>query len=221
VSSTDPAASVGKRPYDARNRRERAERERAATRRRVVDAAGRLFVANGYTATTMTDIAREAGVAIASVYKAGKSKADLLHLVVDLAVAGDDEDVKVHERPQFGAIAAERDPRRQVALLAAAIADVQERSAPVQAAYREAAATDATVATSVRDAHHRRHETFALIIGALPADQLRNSVAESTDLAWTLGSPEVFQLLRDVQGWSAERYLDWLTRTLTNELIAP
>jgi AcrR family transcriptional regulator len=76
------------RPYDARRRRERAEQERQATRRRVVEAARGLFPTKGYVATTMADVAREAGVALQSLYTAGKSKADLLRLVTDLAVGG-------------------------------------------------------------------------------------------------------------------------------------
>ena len=93
-----------RRRYDATSRRARAEGERRATRRRVVGAAHRLFVDKGYVATTIADIAEEAGVAIQSVYKAGKSKADLLHAAVDLAVAGDDEDVLLTDRPPFAAI---------------------------------------------------------------------------------------------------------------------
>ena len=75
-----------KRTYDATSRRARAEEERAETRRRVVEAARRLFLEKGYVATTMADIRKEAGVAIQSVYNAGRSKADLLHLVNDIAV---------------------------------------------------------------------------------------------------------------------------------------
>src|SRR5262249_59228388 len=78
-----------RRPYDARRRRQRAQEERQATRRRVVEAARQLFLTRGYVATTMADVAREAGVALQSVYTAGQSKADLLHLVADVAVAGD------------------------------------------------------------------------------------------------------------------------------------
>src|SRR3974390_2602982 len=96
--------STPKRPYDARRRRERAEEERRATQLRVVEAARRLFLARGYLATTMADGPREAGVALQSVYKAAQSKADLLHLIVDLAVAGDDQDVMLLERPSFAAI---------------------------------------------------------------------------------------------------------------------
>src|SRR3954465_6236290 len=101
-----------KRPYDARRRRERAEEERQATRRRVVEAARALFLTRGYVATTMADIARDAGVALQSVYTAGQSKAELLHLVVDLAVAGDDQDVMLVERPTFAAVGDEPDAER-------------------------------------------------------------------------------------------------------------
>src|SRR5262245_53944821 len=112
------AMTTGKRGYDARRRRERADEERRATRRRVLDAATRLFVAKGYTATTVADIARGAGVAVQSVYKAGQSKAELLHAVVDLAVAGDDDDIKITDRATFAAISDEPDPRRQVQMWA-------------------------------------------------------------------------------------------------------
>ena len=109
-----PRTPTTKRPYDARRRRERAEEERRATQLRVAEAARRLFLSKGYVATTMAEIAKEAGVALQSVYSAGQSKADLLHLVTDLAVAGDEQDVMLLERPDFAAVAGESDPQRQV-----------------------------------------------------------------------------------------------------------
>src|SRR6478735_6350883 len=100
----------GKRAYDAGPRRERAEAERRATKRRVIAAARLLFTRNGYTATTMTEIAAEAGVALQSVYKAGTNKAELLHMVVDLEVAGDDDQVMFADRAAFQALARQTDP---------------------------------------------------------------------------------------------------------------
>jgi len=210
-----------RRTYDARRRRARAEEERQATRGRVVDAARRLFLTRGYVATTMADIAREAGVALQSVYKAGQSKADLLHLVTDIAVAGDDQDVMLLERPDFAAIRAEADPERQVELIAALIAATLERLAPVWIAYREAAAVDPKAAENLVAAHGRRHETFAGLIGMIPEDRLRQPLDESTDTAWAIGSIDVFLLLRTVRGWGATRYREWLGRTLVSELLAP
>ena len=208
-----------KRTYDATKRRARAEQERRATRRRVLAAAQRLFVANGYIATTMVDIADEAGVALQSVYKAGTSKAELLQRVIELVVAGDDDDVMITARPSFAAIAAEAAPTRQVQLMAELIATVQERSAPVQAAYREAAAVDIAVAENLDAELRRRHDTFAAVIGMIREDHLRHSRDESTDIAWAIGSSEVYLLLRTRLGWDANHYLDWLSRTLVEQLL--
>jgi len=212
---------TSKRPYDATRRRERAEEERRATRRRVIAAAQRLFVANGYTGTTMADIAGAAGVALQSVYTAGRSKAELLQLVVDVVVAGDDDDVMMSDRPSFAAIAADTDPERQVRMMAALIASIQERSAPVQSVFRQAAAVDDTIAASLDRELRRRHETFAVVIGMVPEDRLRRLREESTDIAWAIGSSEVYQLLRIRRGWDADHYREWLSRTLVEQLLSP
>lgn len=212
---------TSRRPYDATKRRERAEEERRATRRRVIAAAQRLFVVQGYTDTTMGDIARTAGVALQSVYKAASSKAELLQLVVDAVVAGDDEDVLMADRPSFAAIAEDADPERQVRMMAGLIASIQERSAPVQSVFRQAAAVDDTIAANLDRELRRRHESFAVIVGMIPEDRLRHSREESTDTAWAIGSSEVYQLLRVRRGWDADHYREWLSRTLVEQLLAP
>ena len=212
---------TAKRPYDARRRRERAGEERRATRLRVVEAARKLFLTKGYVATTMAEVAKEAGVALQSVYSAGQSKADLLHLVADLAVAGDDEEVMLLDRPSFGSVAGESDPVKQVETIAALITATMERLAPVWVAYREAAAVDPKAAGNLVAAHHRRHETFAGLIAMLPEQTLRLPPEEATDSAWAIGSIDVFLLLRSILGWDALRYAEWLRRTLVDQLLIP
>jgi len=208
-----------KRPYDARRRRERAEKERLATRNRVVAAARDLFLERGYVATTMGDIAKTAGVALQSVYTAGRSKVDLLHLVVDLAVAGDSEDVMLLERPEFKAISTASTAERQVEVLATLIAATMERLAPIWIAYREAAAVDPKAATSLAAAHQRRHQTFEGMIRMLPEPRLRRSYDHSTTTAWAVGSIDVFLLFRTVLGWGSDQYLGWLRETLVDQLL--
>lgn len=207
------------RRYDATARRERAEEERRATKRRVVDAARRLFLTRGYSATTIADIASEAGVAVQSVYKAGTSKAALLQSVVDVMVAGDDEDVQLLDRDPFRAVAEETDPERQVAMIAALIASTQERSAAIQIVFREAAAVDDTIAATLDAELERRHATFVGLVGAIPEDRLRHSPEVSTDLAWAIGSSEVFLLLRMRRGWDADQYREVMTQVLIDVLL--
>ena len=209
------------RSYDATRRRERAEEERRATKRRVVEAARELFVTRGYVATTVADIAKEAGVAIQSVYNAGKSKAALMHLVVDLAVAGDDEEVLLADRPAYAAVAEMPSAERQVEAFADLIADTMQRLAPVWVAYREAAAVDPTGAANLEAAHRRRNETFAALVGMVDPDRLRLPVQEATDTAWAIGSIDVYLLLLSIRGWSHDQYAEWLRRSLVHQLVAP
>ena len=84
-----------RRPYDSSGRRARA----AETRRQVVEAAHRLFVANGFAGTTIAAVARGAGVSAPTLYAAFSSKAELLRSATDLALAGDEEPVVVVDRP--------------------------------------------------------------------------------------------------------------------------
>ncbi len=214
-------ATNAKRPYDARRRRERAAEERSATRRRVVDAARDLFLERGYVATTMADIAREARVALQSVYTAGQSKADLLHLVTDVAVAGDDQDIMLIDRPAYAAVAAEPDPERQIRMLAALTAGTMERLSPVWIAYREAAAVDPRAATNLVAAHRRRHETFRALIRMIPEENLRNGHDKSADTAWAIGSIDVFLLFRTILEWDAPQYAEWLRERFVEQLVAP
>jgi hypothetical protein len=39
------------------------------------------------------------------------------------------------------------------------------------------------------------------------------------DIVWTLNSPDVYQLLRGVRGWSHDEYEDWLGRSLVDALV--
>jgi hypothetical protein len=153
--------------------------------------------------------------------EAGQSKADLLHLVTDLAVAGDDQEVMLLDRPSYAAIGTETDPERQVEIIAALIAATMERLASVWVAYREAAAVDPKAAANLVAAHGRRHETFGGMFAAIPEDKLRHSHAETTDTAWAIGSIDVFLLLRTMRGWSATEYAQWLARTLVDALLVP
>lgn len=214
VSTPNP-----KRSYDATRRRERAESEREETRVKVVEAATKLFVEKGYTATTVGEIAKKAGVALQSVYKAGGSKAELLHHVVDVAVAGDTDDILVQDRPSFATLMAETDPVAKVRMFAGMICDIQERLAPIQRAHSEAAAVDETATAYWRNAHLLRLQTFDVAMRDLPLDRLRHSYEETTATTWAIGSTEVYTLMTTVLGYDSDRVRIWLADTLVDALL--
>src|SRR5215218_6265163 len=103
---------VKTRRYESPRRREQA----AATRRLILEAAERLFERQGYAATTMAAIAREAGVALKTVYVAFETKSGLLRALWHLRLRGDEADVPIGERPWYRAVLAEPDPERALRL---------------------------------------------------------------------------------------------------------
>lgn len=216
------------RSYDARSRRERAELERADTRKRVLAAARVRFLADGYAGTKMLDIAAEAGVAIASVYRAGRSKAELIEMLLEMAVTGNDPGevpnqslrVAALDPPQYPQIAAEPDPQQQVQMIADLITGVLDRMGPLWTVLRDAASVDANAAATLRAMDDRRAAAFEVSVALLPAQQLRASPRESVDTLWALSSPEMYLMLRALRGWSHRRYRDWLRRTLLVLLLS-
>ena len=191
------------------------------TRRRVLAAARDLFVAQGYPATTIAAVARRAEVSPDTVYSTFGSKTALLKEVLDVVVAGDDEDVAVLDRADPQAMRAEPDQRIQLAMFAAGMTGQLERLRPMDDVLRSAATVDAAAAELRADLQLRqRRAAIATVVSWVAAHgPLRLSEEEATAITWTLTSPEVHQMLRDTWEWPRERYEQWLRETLTSSLL--
>src|SRR6478752_4992876 len=101
-----------KRRYHSPRRQEQA----AATRRSILDAAGRLFERQGYPATTMEAIAAEAGVALKTVYVVFETKSGLLRGLWNHLLRGGDDELPVAEQEWYRELLDEPDPERQLRL---------------------------------------------------------------------------------------------------------
>jgi AcrR family transcriptional regulator len=209
-----------KRAYDATRRRERAAAERAATRQAVLRAAQELFVAQGYVSTTVAQIANRAGVALQSVYATGV-KADLLHLVRDELIAGDQREVLMVDREEIARLGQIEDPVQQLQAFAAVHARIIDRALDILAAEREAAVVDSSVATTLTDQHWLRLETYRGIARMLSIDALASGLDHDTaaDALWVIASPETGLLLRRTRGWTLEQHQSWLGHTLVHTLL--
>src|SRR5262249_3446206 len=73
----------------------------AETRTAVLDSARRVVGQRGWAGTGMRDVARDAGVAVETVYANFKSKPVLLRAAFEVAIAGDGQPVAVADRPEF------------------------------------------------------------------------------------------------------------------------
>ncbi len=198
----------------------RAARARE-TRQRVVDAALRLFAAHGFAPTTMSAIAREAGVAVQTLYLAFGSKANILAAALDVAIVGDDEPVPLIERPWVQAMRAEPDGRRAVALMCREVTQLFRRVAPLHVAIR-AATGDADVASLLERDQRSRFATqraFVTILAAKPGFNQALGEERAADLVYGLLSEAVYLLFCADRGWTVEAWTDWVAATLGGQLF--
>ena len=128
----------------------RAE-QTALTRRRILDAAYRLFVERGYPRTTVGAVAEAAGVSVQTVYNVVGGKAVLLRAVFEGAFVGDGKPPTPVERlPAFRAIVEAPTGRACLAAYAAFARMVGERLLPLTKVVVALAATgDADVSAFV------------------------------------------------------------------------
>jgi AcrR family transcriptional regulator len=110
--------------------------------RRIVDAAGTLFVEQGFGATSIDQIAAAADVSPQTVYATYGSKAAVLSRAIDVAIVGDYGAVALADRMPVLADMSGGLHRINFAGAAHFVRALHERVAPLMRVMEQAAATD-------------------------------------------------------------------------------
>ena len=215
--STD--AVNARREYDNSGR----EKQAALTRRRILDAAHRVVVRNGYVATTMVAIAKEARVSRETIYKAFRSKPELIKQVYDVALVGDEEPIPLRDRAAYRAMVEDPGADGKLRRYAAIVREIYHRLGPLLGVLLIAARSgepellgflEQTDRESLQGARH-----VAELIAASGALRPGLDQAHAADIVWALRAPEMHYLLTTVRGWSAPEYERWLAKALVDALI--
>src|SRR5690349_16921128 len=114
------------RKYDSTRRQAQARQ----TRLQIAEAARTLFFERGYAGTSIEAIAEGAGVAPETIYATFKNKRNILSFVFDIAIGGDDENIRLLDRPDPQAVMNETDQYRQLSMFAQGITQILHRAAP-------------------------------------------------------------------------------------------
>lgn len=212
------ATRTSRRPYASRVRAERAQE----TRRRILAAATQLFVECGYAATTIRDVASSAGVSVAGVELAFKTKGELLKVAVDVAIAGDDAPVPMLERAWTEQVRRAQSVDEVLAITLAVLAPAQERSAGLLAVAYEAARGDPSIAALLDVLEGNRSATVAWIVERLCEHApLRPGLdpQHTRDALWALIDPVLYLRLTASRGWSPAAYVTWLRTSIPPLLL--
>src|SRR6266704_92788 len=183
----------------------------ALTEQRILAAATELFLADGYLATTLENVASRAQVGARTVYVRFGTKAALFKRAVDVAIAGDTEPVDVLGREWIQLALTAPTAAGRIAAIAAAGRQIMERTGPLIAGFWQ-------------QGREQSRYTYEVFWTRMAQDGL---LAPAIDLAWLidttsiLGAAETYLLITRLAGWDLDAYQDWLAATFTRLATAP
>jgi AcrR family transcriptional regulator len=204
-----------KREYDNSARAEQARQ----TRRRIVAAAREAFVEHGFDGTTMPMVAQRAGVSVETIYKNFRSKGGLARVVVDTAIAGDDEPIAMPDRPAAKAIGDASSGKGMLQRYAHHAREIYDRLGPLVSVLLVARAGGPQLHELRRESDAQRLHAATLLTTSLrKAGELKTDGLDDDhvrDAIWALNSPELHSLLIADRGWTADEYERFLAACLT------
>lgn len=208
-----------KRSYDSSRRQKQA----AENRRHIIRTAHDLFVEQGFGATTIGDIAAAAEVSVETIYGGFGSKLGVLKRVWDATIGGDDEDVPFHERPEVLEMRAEKNLARRLEMYASLIAHhLAPRTSPLIEALRGAAAAHPEAREMLEEMDRQRLTGMTLAAKELAEGEgLAVTEEEARDVLWATNPGDLWKMLVQERGWSADRFAEWLANLWIRMLLDP
>lgn len=194
----------------------------AATRRRIGEAAFRLFALNGYAATTMDAIAREAGVAVQTVYFTFHTKAAVLVEAMKIGGGAPAEAVDVMNRPWIEVALDAQTGGRRLAVIVEHGTDIYSRLAAMYPAVSAAASIDPDVDEAWQRIVRGRREGMRRITQSMAQHgELRDGLGidRAADIMAAVHRHETYLAFVGESGWSVAAYKAWLYVTLARQLL--
>ncbi|MCX5043494.1 TetR/AcrR family transcriptional regulator [Aldersonia sp. NBC_00410] len=206
------------RRYDSTRRRELASQGREL----ILREARRMFLAEGYAATTIGSIAAASGVSVETVYKSFGNKTGLLRAMAEEAMAGPGPIPTMRRSDEMAA--RETDPHRIVRNWAQFASEVTPRIGPVILLIQSVVGTSPEIADLraeldadrlARMAHQAR---FLQERGYLRPDVTE---IEARDVMWAYTDPGLYEMLVLRQNWTLSRFERFLGDALAAALLSP
>ena len=187
------------------------EQQAAATRERVLHAAGELFGRLGYAGTTIASIAERADVSVETV-KATGPKWSLMLAAYELAFRGREGDSPVEEELDARAAEGPVDAETLLEAVLDFVLEGNQRASLLWTAFQAAAGADDGLHSALTEILRRRDESLTFTVSAF-AERGWTPIADQAETALTLGylvAPEshIHFVLRG--GWTIQQYRVWL-----------
>jgi AcrR family transcriptional regulator len=190
-----------------------------ATRAAIVDAARLLFARQGFFATTVEDIAKQARVAPATVYAVGGGKQGLIVTLVDLWSQAPIVARSLRHQAEL------TDANEILRNAAATVRSMREDYGDIMRVVLATAPHHDTVGEGLRAATERYRDAITALatrlneVGGLHPDM---TIEQATDVLWFYFGYSGYFTLVDDNGWTFDRAERWLVEQASAALgLAP
>ncbi|MEU6763267.1 helix-turn-helix domain-containing protein [Streptomyces sp. NPDC046853] len=210
----DPQEPRPRRAYHAPRRAQAA----TETRQAILDAAARLFLDEGYANVTVAAIAREAGIAVPTVYASTGGKGAILSTLMEQGMQSSASGETLASVRATGA------PRAVLAATAHGTRVDNERHHRLVRVMANAAHTDESAATTLAHTDEAYRDALATVTARLrELNALRPDLtdARATDILWFYLGHRSWHELTTERGWPWDTAEGWLTEQLTTALLRP
>lgn len=190
------------------------QKQALATQTLIVDTARRLFLEQGYHATTIEMIAAEAGVAVSTIYAIFRNKRGILQAMREAW------HLESGQRDIYAQAREESDPEKRLALAAHATRRQWETGAALTRIYNAAASADSEAAAELAVALEGRGKNLTAFIEEMAPDLRPGLGAErAAEIFLALTMAEIYDTLVRQRGWTPDEYETWLTTLLRQQLL--
>ena len=188
------------------------QEQATATRVRIAEAAQRLFARDGYAATSMDAIAKEAGVGNRTVYAAFGAKREMLNLICERWLE------RADARGRARAILGQPDPVTRVRGAATWLTVLYSTDFDVVLILDSAIDEDADTRALLRTKLRGRNRVMDEIVASVAKD-LVLPLADAQAIYRAFAAPGVYGALVVDSGWEPERFEKWLAGMLVTQLL--
>lgn len=191
-------------------------KRRDRTEQRIIEAATRLFLRDGYSSTSLASVAAEAGVSERTLYVRFSSKVALFQRVIQAGVVGDTDPTPLPQRDWSRASMSAATLAERIRAFADGVSDMHERLGPLMSVNGEVEPSEPSVQHSAGAA---RADTLAFLRAFWECASRDGMLPPGTDVDWLvetstmLAAAETRLLITRTLGWNRTEFRDWVLVT--------
>ena len=205
-------SSCKKRIYHSESRQAQA----AATKRRILEAAKRLFQVEGFEGVTIEQLAQAAEVSAPTIYGLFQSKRGVLRALMDDALPGHQFEALVKEAM------AEKSPAKHLAISAKIARHVYDAERAQMALFQGASILSPEFKNLEKEREQRRYKRQEESIKLMVAQHALAKGLEPSkarDILWAFTGRDMYRMFVVEQGWTSDEYEKWLGQLLVKMLV--